>query len=121
VYSESLRRIALYMREVFRSNVEQRMLDAGLTRMQMLDAAASVRVELQEAGFRALGVVARRQLESIVFENVVEHVQALLSDAGIASADDAPPAVAFVDLTSYTSLTEAEGDEAAAGYAIRLA
>jgi adenylate cyclase len=43
-------------------------------------------------------------------------------EAGIVSeVTEAPPAIVFVDLVSYTTLTEVEGDEVAAAHAVRLA
>ncbi len=45
----------------------------------------------------------------------------ILEEAGFVPARlDAPPAVAFVDLTAFTRLTEERGDEAAAAAALRL-
>jgi adenylate cyclase len=54
-------------------------------------------------------------------EDSVTESERILEDGGfVATRLDAPPAVAFVDLTGFTRLTEERGDEIAAGMAMRL-
>jgi adenylate cyclase len=56
-----------------------------------------------------------------VLEVTVLRAEAALERAGLARRRPVrPPAIAFMDLTGYTTLTEQRGDRAAAGLAARL-
>jgi len=62
-----------------------------------------------------------RQLSRAIDEySIVETERILETDGYVATRLEAPPAVAFVDLTGFTRLTEERGDEVAAGIALRL-
>ena len=63
-----------------------------------------------------------RHFEHYTIEHIVEHVEAAMEDAGFERARTVtPPAIAFLDLTGYTRLTEEQGDEVAAELASTLA
>lgn len=62
-----------------------------------------------------------RHTEHEVFERIVDFMERALVTAGRAQPRSIdPPAVAFVDLTGYTELTVASGDDRAAEFATRL-
>ena len=62
-----------------------------------------------------------RHTEHEVFERIVGFMERSLADAGRAQPRSVDlPAVAFVDLTGYTELTVASGDERAAEFATKL-
>jgi adenylate cyclase len=62
-----------------------------------------------------------RQLERTLHQRVIDAFEGMLVGAGrLPARPDAPPAVAFVDLSGFTSMTESRGDEAAAAVAVRL-
>jgi adenylate cyclase len=62
-----------------------------------------------------------RHLSRAIDDYSVTSTERILEDGGyIPTRVVAPPAVAFVDLTGFTRLTEELGDEAAAGIALRL-
>ena len=64
----------------------------------------------------------RRHLDHEILSFIVETTEDYLQERGIAPRRTRrPPAIAFLDLTGYTALTEARGDEAAAELAGRLA
>jgi adenylate cyclase len=64
----------------------------------------------------------RRLREHAVLEYSVATIEAYMDERGIAPRRPRqPPAIAFLDLTGYTALTEERGDEAAAGLAAALA
>jgi adenylate cyclase len=64
----------------------------------------------------------RRLREHAVLEYSVATTEAYMDERGIAPRRPAqPPAIAFLDLTGYTKLTEERGDEAAAELAAGLA
>jgi adenylate cyclase len=63
----------------------------------------------------------RRYLEHYVIESIVINTETSLEQAGLGQRRPArPPAIAFLDLTGYTILTEERGDRAVADLAARL-
>jgi adenylate cyclase len=65
--------------------------------------------------------LATRHLTRAIDEYSVTETERILEDAGFVAARlDVPPAVAFIDLTGFTRLTEERGDEVAAAIAMRL-
>ncbi|CAH1652788.1 Class 3 adenylate cyclase [Hyphomicrobiales bacterium] len=121
IFGQSVRRSVETMRDLFRGEVEERMLASGISRRDMLERGAEMRLQLQRLGFRALFLLQRRMLEEAVFDNVVMRVQEILCEAGLGEAlNRKPPTVAFMDLAGFTALTQAMGDEHAADYALRL-
>ena len=70
---------------------------------------------------RTLVLLYRRHFEHYVLEVTVLRAEAALERAGLARRrPDRPSAIAFLDLTGYTKLTEERGDRAAAELAARL-
>ena len=70
---------------------------------------------------RLAGWLASRHLSrAIDAYSVTETEQILEAEGFVAPRPARPPAIAFVDLTGFTRLTEERGDEAAAGVALRL-
>ena len=47
-------------------------------------------------------------------KSMLDGIEATLSEAGVYSRLERPPAICFLDITGYTRLTEERGDEAAA-------
>ncbi len=67
------------------------------------------------------GWLSGRHLSRAIDEYSIVESERILREAGfVAERVDAPPAVAFVDLTGFTRLTEERGDEVAAALALRL-
>jgi adenylate cyclase len=86
------------------------MLAAGMESTRLVALAAPFLTWLQ-----------RRHLEHIVTELNVEGFEAALAARGLPSpVRRSEPAIAFVDLSSYTRLTEEAGDERAADWATTL-
>jgi adenylate cyclase len=114
-FGQSTHRVVETMRDLFRSEVEERMLKAGISHSQMLDAAAAKRLELQRIGFRVLFMLQRRLLEESVFDNIVSRIQEALYESGLEAGPDVDlPTVAFADLCGFTALTHDLGDMKAA-------
>lgn len=62
-----------------------------------------------------------RQLERTLNARIIEAFESTLVGAGrLPARPESPPAVAFVDLSGFTTMTETHGDEAAATAAARL-
>ena len=67
------------------------------------------------------GWLSARHLTRAIDEYSVSETERILEEAGyVAARLEAPPAVAFIDLTGFTRLTEERGDEVAAAIAMRL-
>jgi adenylate cyclase len=121
VFGHSLRRIVNVMRDLFRLEVEDRLLTEGRSRADMLVVGAERRAILQRVGFRSVFLLHGRFLEEAVFANVATHVQEILASLGHAAPPDvSAPTIAFVDLSGFTRFAEATGDAAAADRAAQL-
>ena len=121
-FGENLRRIAEWQLEFFRAYVEQPMIASGMPLHQVMDTAAAMAQPMTENADRAIRLLHRRHLEHYSVQDIVVNTEISLEQAGVAPRRPvAPPAIAFLDLTGFTSLTEERGDEHAAGLALKLA
>jgi len=73
----------------------------------------------QQSG-RLAAWLASHHLSRAIDEYSVTQTEHVLETAGFVVRPDAQPAVAFIDLTGFTRLTEERGDEVAAAMAMRL-
>jgi adenylate cyclase len=115
VYGDSLRRIAETERDWWHTEVEVPLLDSGMTPAEMMEAADS-RVAQRIAPFLDQTIIAmyHGHQEHTWMKSILDGVEAALSEAGVYSRLERPPAICFLDITGYTRLTEERGDEAAA-------
>ena len=122
VTGESARRMANWGMDLFRTLVEEPVRRGGGGAREVLDAGA-VFAELGEGSLeRQFAWLLRRAIEHHTLQYVIELVEEAVEQAGIpVPRQDRPPAIAFVDLSGYTTLTEELGDEAAADHALTLA
>jgi len=98
VFAENLYRIVEFELELFRSEVEQPMLVAGATEQEMLDRMAVIRAQLEAMSARLVHLLLRREEEHFFFQDVIEHVEAILEEADITRRRvTAPPAIAVID------------------------
>ena len=115
VYGDCVRRIAETEGDWWHTEVEQPLLDGGMTTNEMFRAAeegAAQRIApLMDAAL--LGLYHGHQ-EHAWTKNVLDGVEAVLADAGVHSRLQEQPAICFLDITGYTQLTEDRGDEAGA-------
>jgi adenylate cyclase len=122
VYGENLRRIAQAEPEFYHSYVELPLLGSGMTEGQMRMAATEMSTQLIPIVQRMVLWLYQRHFEHYTIEHTVEHVEAAMEEAGMERRRTTmPPAIAFLDLTGYTALTEEQGDQAAAELATNLA
>ena len=122
VFSENIRRIVDLELELVRGDIENPMLMSGLTEQQVLDRMALARSQLEPFTARILELLHRQYEERAFFQDVIERLEAALEKAGVAQPKRVhPPAIAFLDLTGYTHLTEEVGDALAAELSGRLA
>jgi adenylate cyclase len=118
---DSLRRLAESQVRLFHAHVDQQ-LDAEDHRDhawsdELNKVVASMMASLE----RTVVLLYRRHFEHYVLDVTVLRAEAALERAGLARRrPDQPPAIAFLDLTGYTKLTEERGDRVAAELAARL-
>ena len=118
---ENLRRIAESQVRFFKSYLEQPMLDSGMPLGQVLDTISEYSATFIPASISGVNWLYKRHLEHFIMQEIIELAEAALEKCEMAPRRSAkPPGIAFLDLTSYTSLTEERGDEAAADLATRL-
>jgi adenylate cyclase len=123
LFGDALRRLAEYQLHLFHTRVEERFRKAGVPEAHVLDTALKeVGVHTSPLGELFAAWLYRRHSETFTVEHRVVHGEDDLERAGIhrrAPAD--PPAIAFLDISGYTRLTEELGDEASAAMPMRLA
>lgn len=117
VFGIGIRHIVEAQRDLYRENVEDPLIAAGISRLDLLRGTASTRLKLQRLGYRAVFLLLRRLLEQVVYENVFARIEEGLLEVGIRQERaDAGRAIVFLDLSGFTSLTESEGDAIAADH-----
>ncbi|MGH9286946.1 MAG: adenylate cyclase regulatory domain-containing protein [Acidimicrobiales bacterium] len=122
VYGEALRRVAEAETRLFHVYVHQRLRQEGLSGDELMDATDAASAPLQELVEPTVLYFHRKAWDRALREDLVTH---LAEEAGLWPTIDAegrlPVAVAFVDLSGFTSLTAAMGDVAAAQVVERFA
>ena len=123
VFGDGARRVAQFLPHYFHTTVESGFRERGLGDNAAYEAAIrEVGLRMGRSGENLLGWLFRRHSEVFLTEHQFEHVDAALEGAGVRRRPTrGDEAVAFADLTGYTELTEASGDEVAAGFAVQLA
>ena len=118
---ENLRRIAESQVRFFKVHLEQPMLNSGLPYGRFMDKASELSGSFIPASVTALNWLYRRHLEYYIMQEIIEATEAAMERCGMTAHRAKKAAtIAFLDLTSYTSLTEERGDEIAADIATRL-
>ena len=118
---DNLRRMAESQMRFFRQTIEEPLFASGRPIHEVMDQIAMLGVPLVEAGFRAGHLLHRRHLEHFEIEDIVANTELAMQQAGMTQPAPArPPAIAFLDLTGYTGITEERGDREAAALTERL-
>jgi adenylate cyclase len=122
VWGENVRRIAEADVNNFDRDVVQPMLATGMGEQEALNAAIRIWSEIRELDYRALVWLYRQHLDHYIMATATEYVERAMERAGLsAKRNPRTPAIAFLDLTGFTQLTEEKGDQAAAELAGNLA
>lgn len=123
VWGDSVRRIAQYLPHHFHTAIEETFRQRGLGDNQAFEAAVrEVGMRVGHSGEVLLGWLFRRHSEAFMTAHQLDHVETALEQAGVRTRPPrAPSAAVFADLSGYTALTEASGDEAAADVAMAFA
>ena len=118
---DSLRRLAESQVRLFHRHVDERLGALGQPDHSWTDDLSQVAATMMANLERTVVLLYRRHFEHHVLDVTVLRAEAALERAGLARRRPVrPPAIAFLDLTGYTRLTEERGDRAAAELAGRL-
>jgi adenylate cyclase len=120
-FTEGMRQAAKVENNVYHARIELPILQSGRSQRETMELAAQLGGEFNPLLDRALLAIYRRQQELAWTEHLVEHVEAALEQDGAVGLPERVPAMCFLDLVSYTRLTEERGDHAAAELADSLA
>jgi adenylate cyclase len=123
VWGDSARRVAQFQSHYLHHSIEEPFRRRGLRDNAAFEAALSeVGVRSGRSGEDLLGWLYRRHSEAFETEHLIDHVETALEDAGVHRREPRQvEACAFADLSGYTRLTEAAGDEVAAQVSVKLA
>jgi adenylate cyclase len=118
---DRLRSLAESQVRLFHTQVEERLAAEGHPHHSWTDDLNQVAASMMASLERTLILLYRRHFEHYVLDVTVLRAEAALERAGLARRRPVrPPAIAFLDLSGYTKLTEERGDRAAAELAGRL-
>jgi adenylate cyclase len=120
-FTEGLRQAAKVENDVYHARFELPILESGRDQRETMELASELGGAFSPLVDRALMGIYRRQQELAWTEHLVEHVEAALEQEGVLGLPERVPAMCFLDLVSYTRLTEERGDQAAAELAASLA
>src|SRR5207244_12986994 len=120
VFSENVRRIVDFELELFRTEIERPLLEAGMSEQQMLDNMAMMRGQLEPVSIRLAYLLHRRHEEHAFFQDATEHIENAMTKAGLAERRVArPPAIAFLEVSGYSRPSETR-QAAASDLPVRL-
>jgi adenylate cyclase len=118
---DRLRGLAESQVRLFHTQVEEQLAAQGHPDHSWSDDLNQVAASMMASLERTLILLYRRHFEHYVLDVTLLRAEAALERAGLARRRPVrPPAIAFLDLTGYTKLTEERGDRAAAELAGRL-
>jgi len=121
-FGDNLRRIAETQAHFFREHVEDPLYSSGVPMRDGIQIVAATGRQFIDATVDFLSMLYTRHLEHYAFEDIVQNLELALEQSGLGQRKPKdPPAIAFLDLTGYTSLTERQGDRAATDLAGALA
>jgi len=121
-YGQNVRRLVASDLEIAGSSLFARLRHSGLTEDEVQVAARSLGLRVMALGEQLMLWLRNRHLEHEVLSATVQGTEDYLHELGALSEHERrAPAIAFLDLTGYTALTEEQGDEAGAALADRLA
>jgi adenylate cyclase len=121
-YGQNMRRLVASDLEIAGNSLFARLRRSGLAAEELRAAAGELGLRVTALGERLMLWLRGRHLENEVISATVQGTEEYLQELGEVAEDQRrPPAIAFLDLTGYTALTEERGDEASAALADRLA
>ena len=121
-YGENLRRVVVSELQLANAALFSRVRELESTSEGRRRLATEMGTQVMDLSERLLVWLRRRHIEHEIYSFIVGTTEDWLQELGWApKRGQRPVAIAFLDLTGYTALTEEWGDEAAAELAGRLA
>ena len=111
---DSMRRVTEAQGQWWQSEVNGRFEATGSRPGVLGDDTLVLGSRLNAAYEAALDALRHGHEQRIWTANILEITEALMSEAGLYSRIERPPAMCFLDITGYTRLTSERGDAAAA-------
>jgi adenylate cyclase len=122
VYGQNIRRLVASDLEIASNSLFARLRRSGLSDEEMRAVARDLGLRVMALGERLIVWLRGRHLEHEVISATVQGTEEYLQELGeVTEHERRAPAIAFLDLTGYTALTEERGDEAGADLAHRVA
>jgi len=120
VFGDSLRRIAETEADFWASDIMGPLLHAGIPMAEVFRRTGAISTDLGPHGDAAVLALYHAHQANAILRNIFEGFEATLASQGLQAHVDRPPAIAFLDISGYTRLTEEHGDEAARDLATTL-
>jgi adenylate cyclase len=115
IFTDNLRRTARASSEMWHAGVLDPILASGASHRELLGLQSINGDQFLVLGERIIMLLWGRFLDNEIFRGTIETLTVALEEAGIAEhKDDQDPAIAFLDLTAFTHLTDGSGDIVAA-------
>jgi len=121
VMGENLRRLAEAQVHFYSTAIVGGMIEAGVPPLKAWELSTVPGREMRPLFRELLLWVYERHQETYILEDVIEHMETVLRGRTPARSRVRDQAIAFLDLSGFTRLTEEQGDEVAAELAATLA
>ena len=122
IITDNVRRVTRAMSEMWHAGVRDPILASGASHRELLGQQWVDGDQFILLGESLINTLWSRFLDDEIFRGTVETLAVALDEIGIAgTADEQSPAIAFLDLTAFTHLTDDSGDVVAAAGARDLA
>jgi adenylate cyclase len=121
-FGDNARRTAEAQIAFYRRGILEPLLASGLSLKEIVERINPITSEVMRPGVQELLLwLNRRHIDALNMQMLVQLVESALLDAGVEIAREQPcPAIAFLDLSGFTRLTEDAGDEEAVTLASTL-
>ncbi len=120
--ADSVRRIVRVHRDFIDEVLVVPKIASGASEGEVLQSTTPARREFRMVGAELTMLLLRRFVDDAIFQSIVELGERALQRGGMVRArPSSVPAIAFVDVSGYTTIAETAGDEAAARAAARFA
>jgi len=121
VMGENLRRLAEAQVHFYSTSIVGGMIEAGVPPLKAWELSTVPGKEMRPLFRELLLWVYERHQETSILEDVITHMENVLRGEAPARGRVRDQAIAFLDLSGFTRLTEEQGDEVAAELAATLA
>ena len=121
-FGDNARRTAEAQIAFYRRGILEPLLAAGLSLKEIVERINPITNDIMRPGVQEVLLwLNRRHIDALNMQMLVQLVESALLDAGVQIArEQRSPAIAFLDLSGFTRLTDDAGDEQAVTLAVEL-